>query len=74
MPAAIRVDVELPAELAQLDLPKGVDRRLQQLLDKQDRGDALTPDEAAEAEGLVDLAELLTLLRLRATRPEPAAQ
>lgn len=74
MPAAIRVDVELPAELAQLDLPKGVDRRLQQLLDKQDRGDALTADEAAEAEGLVDLAELLTLLRLRATRPEPAAQ
>jgi hypothetical protein len=74
MPAAIRVDVELPAELARLDLPKGVDRRLQQLLDKQDRGDTLTADEAAEAEGLVDLAELLTLLRLRATRPEPAAQ
>ncbi len=45
--------------------PRGVDRRLQALLDKQDGGTPLTADEQAEAEGLVELADLLTLLRLR---------
>lgn len=49
-----------------LTLPEGVDRRLHALLDKQDRGEALTDDERAEAEGLVDLADLLSLLKLRA--------
>jgi hypothetical protein len=48
-----------------LHLPEGLDRRLQALLDKQDGGASLSPDEQAEAEGLVDLADLLTLLRLR---------
>jgi hypothetical protein len=45
-----------------------VDERLQALLDRQDRGEALTAAERGEAEGLVDLAELLSLLRLRAER------
>ena len=36
------------------------------LLDKQDRGEPLTEEELAEAEGLVDLAELVSVLRLRA--------
>jgi len=44
------------------------------LLDKQDRGEALTDDESAEAEGLVELAELLTLLRLRASRDDASEQ
>lgn len=38
------------------------------LLDRQDQGDTLTPAERMEAEGLVDLAELLSLLKLRAQR------
>ena len=62
----VHLDLELPAELAKLGLPEGVDRRLHLLLDKQDRGETLTDDERAEAEGLVELSELLTLLRLRA--------
>lgn len=49
-------------------LPDGVNRRLQTLLDKQDQGHALTPAEQSEAQGLVDLAEWLSLLRLRAQR------
>jgi hypothetical protein len=49
-------------------LPKGVNGRLQDLLDRQDRGEELTPAERMEAEGLVNLAELLSLLRLRAQR------
>jgi hypothetical protein len=69
MSATAKVDfeIELPADLARLHLPEGLDRRLQFLLDKQNQGTPLTADEQAEAEGIVDLADLLTLLRMRAT-------
>jgi len=66
--ATIHVDIELPADLDRLSLPEGVDRRLHALLDKQDRGEPLTDDERVEAEGLVDLADLLTLLRFHSIR------
>jgi hypothetical protein len=62
------VEIEVPTDLESLKLPQGVNERLQELLDRQDRGQSLTPAERAEAEGLVDLAELLSLLRLRAQR------
>ena len=68
LPATVRVEVELPADLARLTLPEGVDRRLHALLDKQDLGEPLSDDERVEAQGLADLADLLTLLRLRASR------
>lgn len=58
----------MPGDLAKFRLPKGVAKRLQTLLDKQDEGQALTAAEKREAEGLVDLADLLALLRLRAQR------
>ena len=64
----LTVDFDLPADLARLRLPAAVASRLQSLLDRQDAGRPLTADERAEAEGLVDLADLLTLLRLRAER------
>jgi hypothetical protein len=60
--------IEIPAELARFELPEAVQARLQHLLDKQDAGDALTPEERSEAEGLVELAEFLSLLHLRAQR------
>ena len=66
--ATVDFEIEVPADLARLQLPEGVDRRLQALLDKQDGGTALSADEQAEAEGLVDLADLLTLLRLRSSK------
>jgi hypothetical protein len=46
-------------------LPKAVDERLQALLDRQDRGETLTSAERMEAEGVVNLAELLSWLRVR---------
>jgi len=52
--------------LIRLELREGVDRRLGWLLDKQDRGEALTDDERAEAEGLVELAVLVSRIKLRA--------
>jgi len=64
--AARIIEVEVLGELPRFALPEGVDRRLQWLLDKQDRGEALTDDERAEAEGLVELVDLLALLKLRA--------
>ena len=61
-------EIDLPSDLARFRLPSAVAARLQTLLDLQDGGQALTPEERGEAEGLVELAELLTLLRLRAER------
>ena len=63
----VSLHLDLPADLSRLHLPEGVERRLEQLLDKQDRGEELTDDERSEAEGLADLNDLLSLLRLRAT-------
>jgi hypothetical protein len=68
MPALLSIEVELPADLARLKLPEAVEARLQTLLDRQDAGQPLTDQERREAEGLVSLAEFLTLLRLRAKR------
>jgi len=64
----ILIEIELPAELERFKLPEGVNQRLQALLDRQDQGEQLTPAKRQEAEGLVDLAELLSLLQLRARR------
>ena len=64
----VRIELELPADLEAFRLPESVNRRLQELLDRQDQGQLLTPEEREEAEGLANLAELLALLRLRAQR------
>ena len=64
----VLVEFEIPADLERFKLPQGVNERLHDLLDRQDRGEALTPAERTEAEGLVELSELLSLLRLRTQR------
>ena len=65
---AVTVELELPQDLQNFRLPVAVDKRLHQLLDRQDSGVALSEEERAEAEGLVELAEALSLLKLRAER------
>lgn len=62
------IELEVPGDLKRFTLPAGVKHRLQTLLDRQDQGEVPSPDERSEAEGLVDLAELLSLLKLRARR------
>ncbi len=57
--------IQIPAKLAQFELPEAVHARLQYLLDQQDQGGILSPEERKEAEGLVELAEYLSLLKLR---------
>ena len=73
MSRSIHFEVEVPDDLARFQLPEGVQHRLQELLDKQDDGKPLSIEERREAEGLVDLAELLSLLRLRAERGKEKA-
>ena len=60
--------LDLPTDLDRFRLPAAVQTRLQTLLDRQDAGHLLTAAERDEATGLVDMAELLSLLRLRAER------
>jgi hypothetical protein len=57
--------VQIPIELTRFHLPEGVHLRLTSLLDRQDTGETLTHAERQEAEGLVELAEFLSLLSLR---------
>jgi hypothetical protein len=66
--SAVHLEIELPEDLARFRLPPGVQQRLQALLDQQEAGSPLTTPEHEEAEGLVNLAEFLSLLRLRAER------
>jgi hypothetical protein len=68
MSQIVAIELEIPEDLARFRMPPGVQARLQALLDRQDRGATLTKAEREEAEGLVDLAELLSLIRLRAER------
>jgi len=68
MSQTVAIKLSVPDDLARFCLPDGVNARLQELLDRQDRGQRLTPAERKEAEGLVNLAELLSLLRLRVER------
>ena len=65
---AVTQTIELPIDLVQFELPTAVQARLQFLLDRQDAGDALSPEEQQEAVGLVELDEFLSLLQLRAQR------
>lgn len=62
------IRIEMPVNADKIRLPKAVDDRLQMLLDKQDRGDKLTGKERKEAEGLVELSEMLSLMRARSKR------
>ena len=65
---SLTIQVELPDDLSRFRLPQGLQKRLQALLDRQDAGHPLSDDERQEAEGLVSLADLLSLLKLRAER------
>ena len=73
MSQVVAIELEMPDDLARFRLPPGVQARLQALLDRQDHGATLTMAERQEAEGLVTLAELLSLLRLRSERAGASA-
>lgn len=66
----MRITIEMPEEVIHFELPRAVQSRLQFLLDKQDSGEELTPTEKEEAEGLINLAEFLSYLRLNVGRTQ----
>ena len=65
MSQTVAVNFQMPDDMADFRLPAGVNARLQLLLDKQDRGERLSTAERSEAEGLINVSEFLTILRLR---------
>ncbi len=68
MSQTVAIQLQMPSDLERFRLPPGVNSRLQELLDRQDSGGRLTAAERKEAQGLVNLAEMLSLLRLRVGR------
>jgi hypothetical protein len=62
------IEIEVPKDWRKFRLPPALDHRLQELLDRQDIEGKLTRGERREAEALVQLAEMLSLMKLWAER------
>ena len=65
MPAVIQAPVDLVEAISDLRFPPKSDRRLQALMDRNTEG-RLTPAEREELEALVELSEMMSLVRARA--------
>ena len=68
MKRGLVVELELPSDYRKYRLPKTFDRRLSALLEMRNVRGKLSASERKEADELVRLSELLSLLRLRAER------
>jgi len=62
----VTVELELLEDWQALRLPEALEERLQDLLDRQDEQGSLSSQERREAEALVQLVDMLALMRLRA--------
>jgi hypothetical protein len=62
--------IETPRELvetvAQLHLPPKTDRRVQELMDRNNNNGSLTPEERDDLEALVELSEMIAIGRAQA--------
>ena len=63
--STVTVELELPQDWQALRLPEALHERLQNLLDLQDEQGSLSSQERHEAEALVQLVDMLALMRLR---------
>ena len=66
MSASVSIELDLPKDWARFKMPRALDRRLTELLDKYDLEGKLTPKERKEAKALVELSDWLSLVKLRA--------
>ncbi len=66
MARTVLIEVEMPRDLRKFRLPRALNDRLQELLDRQDREGRLTQRERREAAALTELVDLFSLIRLRA--------
>lgn len=64
--SSVLVELDVPRDWRKFRLPPALADRLQQLLDSQDRNGKLTRAERREAEALVELTDMLSLMKLRA--------
>jgi hypothetical protein len=68
---AVFVELDLPKPWRRFRLPPALDKRLRELLDRQDRDGKLAPRERQEAEALVELVDILTLMKARTKQKKP---
>jgi hypothetical protein len=66
MSQIVQLTVPMPTNLAKLRFPKALDDRLHFLLDEQGRKGRLTAAQRKEAEGLAQMADTLSILKLGA--------
>ena len=66
MARTILIEVEPPSEWKTYRLPKALHDRLQELLDRQDLDGKLSNAERREAQALVDLVDMFSIMKLRA--------
>lgn len=62
----VTFELKLPEDWQALQLPGALHERLQDLLDRQDEQGGLSSQERREAEALVQLVDMLALMRLKA--------
>jgi hypothetical protein len=60
------VQLDLPKDWRTFRMPRGLQARLQELLDRQDQTGRLSRRERQEANALVELVDMLSLMKLRA--------
>ena len=65
----VLVELQIPQDWHSFRLPRALDARLQELLDRQDREGKLNRAERQEAKALTELVNMLCLMKLRAKRP-----
>lgn len=66
MSKSVLVELNLPKDWQEFRLPPALHDRLQELLDRQDREGKLPVRERKEAKALVELVDMLTLLKAQA--------
>jgi hypothetical protein len=64
----VLLELDLPRDWSQFRMPPALNARLQELLDRQDESGKLSKAERHEAQALCELAEMLSLMKLRAER------
>ena len=71
MARPVFVELDLPKPWRKFRLPPALDGRLGELLDRQDHDGKLSPRERQEAEELVELVDILTLMKARTKQKRP---
>ena len=66
MAQSLLIEVDLPKDWKHFSMPPALNDLLQELLDKQDETGKLSRKERREAEALVKLTEVFSLMKVRA--------